>query len=461
MRIAKKWKLRLSWLVAMFLAASFATVAQEESSSKPSSPDQQDKPSPAIQTANTQTGSDTVQVVPTPAYPVDSRIRAAGKAVPWVGSVAPLHWGPISIDGLDYVAIYDQFFPSGGGSSDIARLNMLRANITFAKVFRKSRFVFQYTPVLAILNGRLGGNADPTSDLSLGTVFTLSPRLTLTLKDDLGWHRTRQLFPDDLLLIDKQTGGLVQSYLLEPNGTLLTNSLSAAVDYKLSPRLLLSAVSTYVYSDIENAKNLFILHDSFNTVTLTYALSQRSNIGFVESVEFLHPVIPVSTNGLFQTSGLFYSEQFSPSLRISGQLGVQSAKAPGFGGAAWGVAGSLNLLKTFGNSDVAIAYFRGATLTNYIDSRQAEHSDISYGYRISRQLAWTNGIGYFRTIGPAPRDVGKYGLSTMTYQLPMGFSLFGSYRRFFQKSSNPLLLSGDRNTFVMGIRWEPAPAAKH
>ncbi len=223
---------------------------------------------------------------------------------------------------------------------------MLRANITFAKVFRKSRFVFQYTPVLAILNGRLGGNADPTSDLSLGTVFTLSPRLTLTLKDDLGWHRTRQLFPDDLLLIDKQTGGLVQSYLLEPNGTLLTNSLSAAVDYKLSPRLLLSAVSTYVYSDIENAKNLFILHDSFNTVTLTYALSQRSNIGFVESVEFLHPVIPVSTNGLFQTSGLFYSEQFSPSLRISGQLGVQSAKAPGFGGAAWGVAGSLNLLKT-------------------------------------------------------------------------------------------------------------------
>src|SRR5260370_34097140 len=108
-----------------------------------------------------------------------------------------------------------------------------------------------------------------------------------------------------------------------------------------------------------------------------------------------------------------------------------------------------------------MGWFGGCRGNNWIGRREGEHSGISYGYRISRQLAWTNGIGYFRTIGPAPRDVGKYGLSTMTYQLPMGFSLFGSYRRFFQKSSNPLLLSGDRNTFVMGIRWEPAPAAKH
>lgn len=457
MTFAKPWISKLTWLAAMCLAISFGTFAQEDALSKPTGQDQGDKPAPAPQTAD----NPPVPAAPTPAYPVDSTIRAAGKATPWVGSLTPLRWGPISIAGFEYVNIYDQFIPSDGSPNATERLNMIRMRIVFDKTLGKSRFVFQYTPVLAMANGQVRGNASPTGELSLGTAFLITPRLTFTLKDDFGIHRSRQLFPDDLLLVDKQTGGVVQSYLLEPSGTLLRNTLAAIVDYKLSPRLTLSFSPTYVYSHINkvinNARDLFVLDDFFNTLSLTYTVSPRINIGVVESVEFLHPVFPVATNGLFQTSGVFYSERFTPSISITGRVGIEGTHQSGFGGTTWGASGSVSALKTFGNSSLAFAYFRGTTLTNFIDNRQAEHADVSYGHRFSRQITWNNTAGYYRTTGPEPRDVGKYVATKVAYHLPAGFSFSGSYTHFYQKSSNVLLLSGERNTFVLGLNWEPGP----
>jgi hypothetical protein len=459
MTFAKPWISKLTWLAAMCLAISFATFAQEDASSKPTGQDQGDKPAPAPQTAD----NPPVPAAPTPAYPVDSTIRAAGRATPWVGSLTPLRWGPFSIAGFEYVNIYDQFIPSNGSPNITERLNMIRMNIVFDKTLGKSRFVFQYTPVLAMANGQVRGNATPTGDLSLGTTFAITPRLTFTLKDDFGVHRSRQLFPSDLpLLIDNQTGGVVQSYLLEPSGTLLRNTLVAIVDYKLSPRLTLDFSPTYVYAHIDNTFNnvrdLFILDDFFNTLSLTYAVSPRINMGVVESVEFLHPVVPVATNGLFQTSGMFYSERFTPSFSITGKFGIQGAQEPGFGGTTWSWSGSFSALKTFGNSDLALAYFRGTTLTNFINNNQAERADVSYGYRFSRLFTWNNAAGYYRTTGSGPRDLGKYASTTLAYHLPAGFSLSGSYTHFYQKTTNVLLLSGERNTFVLGLRWEPGPA---
>ncbi len=459
MRHKSVWALTLT-LVVSILSFSVATRAQETSNPNPPVPDQQTAPPKAD--SQDQNGNQVPDLppaaTPTPSYPVDAQIHAAGRSMPWVDSRNPLHLGPISLASLDFVSIYDQFYPSTGGPSDIERLNMLRANIVFDKTFFKNRIFLQFTPVLANLNGQTHGNTGMDNSLTFGTVLQITPRLTLTLKDEFGLTKTRQLFPNDLLLVDQQNGGVIQGYFLEFNGTHVQDTFSTIFDYKLTPRWLLTVAPGYTYSDTYNPAEEFRISDSVNTVSLTYLVSPRINVGALETVEFMHPIAPVATNGLFETSSLFFSEQFTPTLWFTGRVGGESAKYPGFNGTTWATSGSASLLKVFSRAQLALAYYRGSTLTNFLVNRQTDHSDISLSYRILRQLSWTNGIGYFRVVGAEPREFGKYGLSTLQYMFPGGISLYGSYTRRAQVSSNALLISGDRNTFVLGIRWEPGAA---
>jgi hypothetical protein len=152
---------------------------------------------------------------------------------------------------------------------------------------------------------------------------------------------------------------------------------------------------------------------------------------------------------------LYYSQQLAPTFWITGRVGAESAKYPGFNGTTWAVSTTASLVKTFSKGQLAAAYYRGSTLTNFQTNQQTDHADISYLYQITRLLSWTNGTGYFRTLGASPQQTGKYALSTMQYTLPHGLSLYGSYTRRNQWSTNELLISGNRNTFVLGIRWQP------
>lgn len=459
----KRFCRRAMLVLALTCTLSAKGYAQESGNPPAATPDQQgtERKVPDPSTTPDQSTDAQPAAVLTPAYPVSTQIRPAGRTTPWLDSRNPLHLGPISLASLDFVSVYDQFYPSVGGASDIERLNLLRANVVFDKMFAKNRIFLQFTPVLANLNGHTHGNTGLDNTVTLGTALALTPRLNLTLRNELGITKTRQLFPNDLLLVDQQNGGVVQGYFLEFNGTHVQDSFTTVFDYKLAPRWLLTIAPGYTYSDTYNPTEEFRISDSVNTVSVTYQLSPRINVGALETVEFLHPIAPVASNGLFETSSLFYSEQIAPTLWFTARVGGESAKYPGFGGTTWATSGSASLVKVFSRGQIAGAYYRGSTLTNFITNRQTDHADLSYTYRIFPQFAWTGGIGYFRTTGAEPRDSGKYGLTTLQYMLRGGLSLYGTYTRRNQRSTNQLLISGDRNTFAVGLRWEPGAAALH
>ena len=155
----REWALRLGIFSALVFAFSLGVQAQSESTSNPASQDQQGKKDDSSATAANQQEGDQAAPSPTPAYPVDAQIHAAGKAMPWVGTNTALHWGPFSIGGFDAFTVYDQFYPSAGGPSDIARLEVFRTGFTFDKTYKKSRFLLQYTPELIMLNGHARGSA--------------------------------------------------------------------------------------------------------------------------------------------------------------------------------------------------------------------------------------------------------------------------------------------------------------
>ena len=445
------------YLATLLLLCCTSVYAQQDTS-KPQDQEPQERKNDASWQATGQQQNERPAVSPTPAYPVDAQIHAAGKATLWLGQT-PLHYGPFGIASVDAFTVYDQFYPSAGGPSNIERLLVLRTVLSFDKAFKKSRLLVTYTPELFVLNGQERGTAVGNNVASIGTTYQLSPRLSLTVKDDFSQFRSRKVFPNNALETDATTGGIVAQYLLENSGTYTQNRVQAVFSYKLAPRWFLSVSPGYTYARTDTPGDPYVVHDSPNEIGLTYALSPRRNIGFLQTIEILAPTQPISTRGLFSTSGLFYSEQLSPTWWITARVAAEQATYPGFPTASWAVDGSFTMLKTFGLSELAINYYRGSTLTSFVNDAQTDRADISYGLVINKSLKWTNSVGYFRTVGDNPRIIGKYGISNLEYRLGAGFSIFTGYRREIQRGPIQQLLSGDRNSFISGIRWQPAPAA--
>lgn len=459
MKNSKRRGAQLIFPAVVFLLLPLYVLAQDPPPAQ-SQQDQQQQPSPTP-TTQTQSGDAPPANPPTPSYPLDSQIHVAGKAVPWAGVGSPLHYGPFSLSSIDLISVYDQFYPAGQSQVEDTSLGILRANIVFSLPFKKSLFVLQYTPELAVLNGNVRGGADGNTGVSIGQTINFTPRFSFTITDGFALTHTRQIFPDQFLLIDQQNGGVVQSYFLENAGTHLQNTFGTVFNYKLSSRLLLTVAPSYIYSDTHYTQGIYIIDDWKNAVSLTYALTARSNIGYIESIEMLHPIRPISTNGLFSTNGVFYSEQVARTFWVTGKIGAESASYPGFQGTNWGVTGSFNVLKTFSNSDLGFAYTRASTLTSYVTNRQTQEADLLYDFLLSRRLKWTNGVGYLNEAGANPVTSGAYAISTMEYHLPANFSILASYTRRNQHSSTPQLLSGDRNTYVFGLRWAPPQVQGH
>ena len=403
-------------------------------------------------------------VTPAPggaAPPLDTQIHAAGQAMPFFDSRTPLRFGPFSLASIEYINVYDEFYPAGNLPQQNESLNLFRANIDFTLPFKKNLFVLQYTPELAILNGSVRGGADGDTGLTVGQTLHFTPRLTVTLNDAFAVNHTRQLFPDQFLLIDEQNGGVIQAYFLENPGTRIQDTFTAAFNYKWTQRLTLTVVPGYIYSDTHTLQTPYIIEEGNVMASLTYALTEHRNIGYVQSVEVLHPILPVGTNGLFRTSGVFYSEQLSPTWWVTGKLGLEAATYPGFKGTDLGVTGSGNVLKTFSKSDIAVAYSRASTITTFATNRQIEEVDLLYGIHLTQRIRWTNGAGLFHETGGDPRTSGKYATSNLEFHLPANFFLLASYSRRNQESPTPQVLSGNRNTFTFGIRWAPPPIVPH
>jgi len=456
----RKWAFRLAWSAAMILSFSLASRAQEDT--KPADQDQQQKDSSATSTGK---GSDETPppVAAVPDHPLDTRVHPAIRAVPWLGTEGTLRYGPFSLKSVEVLGVDDQFSPTDGGPNVGTQLSLIRTNIGFDQTIKKSHISLTYTPELVTYNGHTGATVDGNNGLSLGDTFELSPRLTVAMTDQLALTHANQIFPDQYLLIDRETGGLVQTYFLENTGSYFENMFTTSVVYKWSPRLLLTVTPDYMYADTHGPKilaaNLYIVDDFDNYFNLTYALTPHRTIGAYGSVDVVHPVRPKTFNtGLFRTVGAAYSEQLSPSFWINGTIGAEVARYPGFNANNWGVEGGFALVKTFGTSDLALDYHRASTVANFIANHQIENADLSYGQTVFRPLKCTAGIGYFREIGANPRVIGKYAIFTAKYHLVGGFSLISSYSWRSQRSSTPELISGNRNTFFGGLQWNPGEA---
>lgn len=402
--------------------------------------------------------------------PLDTQIHPAGQAVPWLGSSSPLRWGDFSIASFTYNFVVDHFQPFGGDPSEDLNLNIFRTTLVFEHYFGKQHLLLQYSPQLAILNGKVAGNAGMDNQVALGTTFLLTPRFTFVVKDAFIQMHARQLYPQDYLAVDALGGNVIQNNFLQNAGSYIANTITGIGIYQWTPRDTLTFSSSFKYAhatgnDPNNNALVQTGSDFAESVAYTRRLTMRQSIGALYTVELLHQTenVAIPGNSYFNTIVGFYAIQVAETWAVRGEFGGNFATYPNNTPPLKTLAGGVSIVKNFKNDlgNFALGYTRGVTENNFITARTGDLLQAVYSQHLFKRLVWNSGAGYYRQMGADPRDVGKLIHTALDFELIPNFFLSGQYAYLFQKATTPDLLSGERNTVVVGLRWEPHQLQAH
>lgn len=452
-------------VVTSFLSLTPARAQQDP----PSTPPKEEQPKPAATSTPLVINGDSskeqdVEPVPAgPPNPYAGTIKDAGTGLPLLGtSSSPLRWGSFSVYTFEAFGIHDNFVPPGSSTANVTDLAIFRVGLMFDHdVLRhKSHIVLQYLPQITVYDGQVHASAATNNNLSLGTKFELTPRLSLTVGDSFVEVHDNSVVPQNYLAVNSQVGSLAQNYFLNTNGNFLSNTAGATLEYDLSPRTNITFSPSFRYMQSQNDVSNYSAdgHAYTGTVALGHALSPHRTIGVTGSYQYLSENIGgVPQNATYYTAGVYYSEQLARTLWVAANVGATDqhfTALPQPGG--WGVAAGASLTKAFSQRiTLALAYTRGTGFSDYVTRQRSDRADGSIGIRLSSRIVWKTGVGYYSELGGTTPTSGKYGTAELTYRFFGNFSMFSTFAYTHQNSSTQQILSGDEKTVVYGIRWSP------
>jgi hypothetical protein len=403
-----------------------------------------------------------------PVNPYSGEIKEAGTGLPFFGtSSTPLRWGDFSIGRFEYVGLHSDSNYSAAATGTATDISMFRAGFIFDHYFWKSRLVLQYLPQLAIVDGQVHANASTNNTFNTGSKFVITPRLSVTLQNAFLQTKQNQLVPENYLATGFETGAVSQNNFLTSNGNYLSNTVSAAFQYDLTPRTSFSVTPSFGYANTTSTSGTAQYSVDGQvyqmSMSLSHALTAHRQVGISESFEYLRQTSGIQSYARYSTTAVSYSEQIAPFWWITGNVGTAheiNSNQPGAGN--WSFSGGATLVGSLSRIlGVALAYSRGTSFNNYVSTRLSDRIDASLALKLSSRMAWTNGFGYFREAGTDPRASGKYAMSQVAYQFYGNFSLFTAFAHTFQNSNTQQLPSGTQNTVEFGLNWRPPANPGH
>jgi hypothetical protein len=460
-------------LVPAFIAVFVATIMVEPSSAQEPAAVNQNEKSEAKPAGSSVFGvhaSDTRDTdnapIPTvgPVNPYAGELKEAGTGLPLFGtSTTPLRWGDFSIGGFDFMGMHNSFDPVSAGTTGFdGTVSILRTSLVFDRNLFKNRVVLQYLPQMAIVGGQIHANAGSNNTVSFGTRFSLSPRMSITLQNNLLQVHSNLLIPENYLSTSTYSGAAVQNNFLDTNGGFLADSVTSTFRYDFDQRTSVAVSPIYRYSTTTNGKSNFQASGQSygGSVALSHALSPHRIIGVADSYQFLQQSGTKAASTRYNTISVTYSQQLTPGWWVTGNAGAghqNYSDQPANGG--WGLTSGGSIVGRISQRiSTGLAYNRGVAFdTNYVSTRLSERVDLSVDVHGAR-FTWKNGGGYFRELGSDPRTSGKYARTGFEYNFYHSFFWFADFAHSFQNSNTPQLLSGTLNLVSFGLRWRPPVA---
>lgn len=412
--------------------------------------------------AGSQDSSDNPSVPSGAVDPYAGTLKEVGTGLPLFGtSATPLRWGDFSISRLEYLGLHNDFQPNGPGPDTVTNASLFRTGLMFDHSFRSSRLVLQYLPELAIINGQLSKDASANNSFEVGTSIPITGRMSLTLQDSFLQNKASQLIPQNYLATNWSAGAVSQNNFLNNNGNFLSNTVSGAAQYALSPRTSMAITPTFTYAYISASGNPSVENTEGLayglTASISHALSPLRRVGAAQSYQHVRQLSGIPINASYITTSVFYSEQISRSWWVTGAAGASHQNSSNLSqGRNWAFSGGGSVTGSLSSSvGLSLAYTRAVMFNNYISTRQSDRVDATIDLHVLSRLRWSNGAGFYREAGPSPRTTGKYAGVSLSYNLYADIYLFGAFTHTFQSTTTQQLLSGIQDTAAFGVRWEP------
>jgi len=393
--------------------------------------------------------SDTLQV----------HLMGGAKPLP-TGRVSSVQLGPVYLQSADFYQALEVVNASTLPDTLYESVSIFRADLVFDHAWRTSRVAVQYEPRLTITNGLVQTS---TSNLNAqwGTLFALTPRLSLGLKDGFGYYGQQAQFDGLNLEADLTTGTLVQAHFLDGPGHFLNNRAEADVRYLMSPRNRIDITPFFDYYSASGAEAATVTESKSPGAEFGFyrLLSPNRTIGFGYAVQdtIFGNMLPRT---LYQTGDVTYAQQVSPTWRYSATVGATRATTA-VGPPALTTIANLNVIKVLRDATLAFQYYRGQDTGLQITNGFADRYDTSYTRHLQHRTRLTLGVGYYRQFLAATNTSGLYASAGVGYQIAERWFLESFYTFKDQQNGGANFNTGTLHFASFGIRWEPGlrPAA--
>jgi hypothetical protein len=384
-----------------------------------------------------------------------SEVRQLGTASFLNSNFGIAHWGPFSLG----TTTLSQAYQRGTGESN--SLSSLRTELMAGRTFGRNHLMLQYSPKLTVLNGQVVKNLSD-QDSSIDTYFALGPRLRLSLNDRFQSYTANSVIDGPFFTTDTFRSSFAQNAFLQgPTESKFTmNTTQVGLGFLVSPRTHLNVIPAYSFQSWSGSTGAVRSQIYGGVVQLEHAVTPTKTVGLYyeyEAIRIKDRTGPYVTP--YDTVGITYSQQLTPTWGISTSLGAYKEGLPQSQGTKWSGNANFGTAKIFGKSSISLDLFRGQGLAGVITSTTVNRADLLYHHTLSRKLSVDAGSGY-AVFKLARSANGLYGTVGFDWQLRPTLSWFTTFG-YTKQTGDGIQIATLASDFVaFGIRWHPRVAAR-
>lgn len=393
-----------------------------------------------------------------PVAPASPLFRLAGGDL-LTSNQSPLRLGPIYVGSAEAFGAFDRFTPSTNGLPMQSENGaVFRTDIILDQVYKTTRLTAQWEPHLTYIEGVARGDSENVN-VDVQSTFQLSPRLGMTLSDRFGDIASRLLYGDFFSAGTVETPAVQQNSFLDTPGHALTEQAKAMFEYKLSQLTSIGFTPSFNYFNTNTTSALLNSSREYTgQLALSHIVSPRTTIGIGYDVSAVQFQSSANTTFYHTITGT-YTRLLTPSLSVNAAAGLATFATPG-NPRSWTFAGSAILLKSFRSGSVSVGYNRGLYLSDYTTSAFTDRVDGQAQLILNPRISVQAGGGFQREARTGGFQ-GRYAEGVVYFRIVPTVSLYTRYTFSSQAGDQVFLLTGTRNLYVVGLRWDAGMRPSH
>jgi len=392
---------------------------------------------------------------------LDTYFYQIGTAGLLAGNREGLHWGGLYIPNASATGVIDRFEGTQTVPGQLYNVAVLQTTVVYDHfIGHNNRLALQYQPSIAFANGQVFRDFS-NQHTSLDLLLFTRPRWNVRFSDGFLYRYAQRGVGYPYFDANPVTSGTVRNGFLDGPTRWLSDSANLTIGYALSPRSMVGITPNYTFSESGSGANFARGVSYGGNVNWNYRMSERQTVGLTYYGQLIRETSGTTFDTFYHTLAGKMGRQFSATWSIQGSAGITtSTSSIPKSSRGWYFYGSLEAIKQFSHSSIALNYSRGDTLaTGLISSQYADRADMSFQKRISPRLSWSIGGGYLHEV--QNRASGAWYASSHAQFLlapRAGLNATLDYSHKGQRLGNVAtdLFSGNRDIFTFGLMWQPA-----